>query len=55
MYHKSQFFFKGQGAPWEVKWHKGVPWWQLEGPFQQCLAEALPLPLMLAAHDNMCK
>jgi hypothetical protein len=21
-------FFKGQGAPWEVKGHKGAPWWQ---------------------------
>jgi hypothetical protein len=22
------FFFKGQGAPWELKGHKGAPWWQ---------------------------
>jgi hypothetical protein len=21
-------FFKGQGAPWEVKGHKGTPWCQ---------------------------
>jgi hypothetical protein len=20
--------FEGQGAPWEVKGHKGAPWWQ---------------------------
>jgi hypothetical protein len=22
------FFLKGQGAPWEVKGHKGAPWWR---------------------------
>jgi hypothetical protein len=24
----NNFFFKGQGAPWEVKEHKGTPWCQ---------------------------
>jgi hypothetical protein len=23
-----KIFFNGQGAPWEVKGHKGGPWWQ---------------------------
>jgi hypothetical protein len=24
----ASIFFKEQGAPWEVKGHKGAPWWQ---------------------------
>jgi hypothetical protein len=25
---KKKFFFKWQGAPWEVKGYKATPWWQ---------------------------
>jgi hypothetical protein len=25
---KKKNFFKGNGAPWEIKGHKGAPWWQ---------------------------
>jgi hypothetical protein len=35
-------FFKGQGTPWEVKGHKGVPWCQkCAAPFKNCLEETL--------------
>jgi hypothetical protein len=50
----SFYFFKGQGTPWEVKGHKGAPWWwQGAAPFFKCLAEALAMKLRVCIDYRM--